>query len=114
MKRNPAVERTKEYIRNHFAEEISIRELTKISGLSAFHLIRIFHRDVGRSPHEYLVNVRIEHTKHLLIRGCPIIEIAQETGFADQSHFTRCFKMIVGITPGAFRFLAKAQSRKDS
>jgi len=103
MKRNPAVERTKEYIQNHYAEEILLQDLRKISGWSAYHLIRIFRREVGRSPHKYLVNVRIEQTKLLLIQGRPIIEIAQETGFADQSHFTRCFKTVVGITPGAFR-----------
>ena len=99
----PAIERTKQYIREHFSEDVSLRELSVISNLSLFYLVRTFRKEVGLAPHEYLVEVRIEEARRLLREGRPIVEVAQDTGFSDQSHFTRSFKSRIGITPGRYK-----------
>jgi AraC-like DNA-binding protein len=54
------------------------------------------------SPHRYLTYVRVKHAKILLSNGLPIREVAQATGFTDQSHLTRRFKGVVGVTPGQY------------
>ena len=53
-------------------------------------------------PHLYLTQVRIERAKTLLTEGLPPAHVAAETGFVDQSHFTKRFKRIVGVTPGQY------------
>lgn len=53
-------------------------------------------------PHAYQINVRLDRAKDLLLRGWPISEVAREAGFYDQSHFTRYFKRLVGVTPGSY------------
>jgi AraC-like DNA-binding protein len=99
----PAIERTKQYIREHFSEDVSLRELSVVSNLSLFYLVRTFRKEVGLAPHEYLVQVRIDEARRLLREGRPIVEVAQDTGFSDQSHFTRSFKSRLGITPGRYK-----------
>lgn len=90
------------YIRNHFAENISLQELAQIAGLSPYHLARVFTEEVGIPPHEYQTQIRLNNALDLLSLKKPIIEVAVETGFFDQSHFTRAFKKKFGTTPGKF------------
>jgi len=101
-----AVKRAKEYLAENFTQNISLETLSKIAYLSPFHLLRAFRQSVGLPPHEYLINLRIEHGKQLLAKGRALAEVAYETGFCDQSHFSRQFKRLVGITPG--RYLKKS------
>lgn len=102
---NPSLPKIRRYIEEHFAEEIRIDDLREISRLSPFHLIRTFHKEYGVSPHEYLIRVRVEAARKMLKNGLPIIQVAQNAGFSDQSHLTRWFKTHVGITPGRYRKL---------
>lgn len=97
-----AVRCAKEYLAEHFNRNISLDELARISHLSPFHLLRVFRNAVGLPPHEYLTNLRIERAKHLLKKGIAIAQVAFLTGFADQSHFHRQFKRLVGVTPGLY------------
>ncbi len=97
-----AIKRTKEYISDYYSENITLDRLAQISGLSPYHLLRAFRQAVGLPPHEYLVNVRIEHARTLLTKGHSIAQAAYETGFADQSHLTRHFKRSLGVTPGQY------------
>ncbi len=98
-KENAPIRRAKEYLDDNFSKNISLQCLAQISHLSPFHFLRSFRKEVGLPPHEYLINVRIERAKALLAKGRPIVQVAYETGFADQSHLHRQFKRIVGITP---------------
>jgi AraC-like DNA-binding protein len=98
-----AVRRARDYIRAHPGEPLSLEELSGVAGLSPFHFLRVFRREVGLPPHEFHVSVRVEHARGLLSLGLPIAEAAARTGFADQSHLTRWFKRIVGVTPGQFQ-----------
>ncbi len=97
-----AVQRVREHLHDRYAENVSLSELAEVAQLSAFHLCRIFTREVGLPPHRYQTQVRIAQAKRLLIRGVPLEQVALETGFTHQSHFGRHFKQIVGVTPGRY------------
>ncbi len=98
-----AVRRVTECIRSGYAEDLGLRELSSIACLSPFHLLRTFQQQTGVTPHEYLTQVRVEQARSMLRGGQRLADIAQTTGFADQSHLTRTFKKRYGVTPGAFR-----------
>jgi AraC-like DNA-binding protein len=66
-------------------------------------LIRLFGDATGIPPHAYLRQVRVKRAKALLARGDSIANVAQATGFNDQSHLNRWFKRLLGITPGQYR-----------
>ena len=97
-----AVALIKEYLTDNYRQNVSIDELTQLTGLNRAYLIRLFRRTVGIPPYAWLLQVRIERAKKLLARGDSIVDAALETGFADQSHLTRYFRNMLGITPGQF------------
>jgi len=103
---NVAVKRAKEYLTEHFNKNISLTALAKVAYLSPFHLLRSFRKTVGLPPHEYVINLRIQRAKRLLLQGRTLSDAAYETGFCSQSHFNRHFKRIMGIPPG--RYLKKS------
>jgi AraC-like DNA-binding protein len=70
--------------------------------MSAFHLVRQFRRYYGVPPYRYLELVRVERAKLLLRSGARISHVAFATGFSDQSHLTRHFKRVLGVTPGSY------------
>ncbi len=78
------------------------------NGVSPFHLVRVFTRAVGLSPHQYLVQTRIRHATRLLAEGLPCSFVAAMTGFADQSHLTTQFKRYLGITPALYQRCLRA------
>ncbi|MBL1138366.1 MAG: AraC family transcriptional regulator [Armatimonadetes bacterium] len=90
------------YIHAHFLEDITLDELAQVAHLSKSYLIRAFRNLVGLSPYSYLVQVRLNQARLLLRQGHPISQVAQDTGFADQSHFTRYFRRALGVTPGQY------------
>ncbi|MGO9568177.1 MAG: AraC family ligand binding domain-containing protein [Desulfomonilaceae bacterium] len=90
-----AVRLARDYIESHFQDAVSLEQIASISHLSAFHLIRVFQREVGLSPHAYLTQVRVERARALILRGWTLACAAAETGFTDQSHLTRHFKHIL-------------------
>jgi AraC-like DNA-binding protein len=97
------VKLVRQYLERHFAENVSLDEITAVAGLSSYHLIRVFREETGLPPHAYLEQVRIHRARHLLRAGTSIAEVALQTGFSDQSHFTRHFKKMTGVTPGQYR-----------
>jgi len=100
---NPAgIARAKRYLADRYNEAVTLGELAAISGMSKYHLLRDFARNVGLPPHAYQVHMRIERARALLRRRLLPVEVAHTVGFADQSHFTRHFKRIWGITPAAY------------
>jgi len=100
--KNTAVKHAKEYLNKNYSENITLNRLAQVSGISPFYLLRAFHCTIGLPPYEYLVNLRVEQAKKLLVRDYSIAQVAYETGFYDQSHLNRHFKHIVGVTPGQY------------
>jgi AraC family transcriptional regulator len=90
----------KEYINNHLHQDLKLDELAAIAQLSPYHFLRLFKQSIGITPHQYILQCRLNHAKNLLQHShLSIAEIAIRTGFCDQSHLTRHFKRIMGMTP---------------
>jgi AraC-like DNA-binding protein len=96
------VKNVKRYIQTYFPEKITLGKLSAIARLSPFYLQRLFLKEMGITPNEYLINVRLHHAIQYLHQGASILEVSLSTGFSDQSHFTKSFKRIMGITPGKY------------
>lgn len=82
--------------------------------MSRFQFVRTFARRFGLPPHAFQVHLRVERGRELLRRGFGAAEVAMMVGFADQSHFTRHFRRIWGITPAAYARLATPGPRAIS
>ena len=106
-----AVRKIRDYLHVNYADNVTLDDLSRWSGLSPFHLLRTFRRAVGMPPHAYLRQVRVEQAKRMLAAGAPISEAAAAAGFADQSHLTRFFKRILGVTPGAYASAIRTRYR---
>ena len=92
------------HIHTHFGENLDVKRLAKLAGVSQSQFERRFNRIFGTTPYEYLLRVRITAARTLLeTTDRTIADIACETGFYDHSHFTRTFKRIVGTSPGQYR-----------
>ena len=97
-----SVQKARAYLEDHYAENISLEELATFVNLSPFHLLRVFRDTVGLPPHNYLTQVRITRAKQLLLTSMSPAQVALTVGFTDQSHLTRHFKRIMGVTPGQY------------
>jgi AraC family transcriptional regulator len=98
-----ALRRVRAYIDDHIGQRISLDELARQAGVSRFHFARQFRLSTGESPMQYLRRVRVERSMSILqSRGTTIAEVAAKLGFSDQSHFTRIFGRLVGVSPGSF------------
>jgi AraC family transcriptional regulator len=75
-------------------------------GLSQFHFARMFRRSVGRPPHGYLTDLRMERAKQLLREtDLPLAQVAARVGYQTQAHFTGVFHREVGTTPRTYRLV---------
>ena len=97
-----AVQRAQRYIDERYAEGVRLADLAAHVALSPYHLLRAFRAEVGLPPHAYLDSVRIQHAERLIAAGRPLAEVAAETGYSSQSHLTRTFKRLIGVTPGQY------------
>jgi AraC family transcriptional regulator len=93
-----------EYIHINLAEEVTITNLAEHVNLSAFHFARLFKNSLGLSPHQYVLQNRIERAKKLITAeaGCSLTDIALQVGFYDQTHFGKAFKRTIGVSPKVF------------
>ncbi|MBV9231941.1 MAG: helix-turn-helix transcriptional regulator [Chloroflexi bacterium] len=92
-----------DYIHDHLSEPLTLPALARLVGLSPYYFARRFKQTTGLSPHQYILARRIEQAKHLLKQGESLAQITDRLGFADQSHLSRSFKRVTGISPQAFR-----------
>jgi AraC-like DNA-binding protein len=106
------VARLRDYIEAHYADDIRLNDLASYAHWSPFYLLRVFHQEVGLPPHAYLESVRIRAAQRRLERDIPIVDIAYETGFSSQSHFSNAFKRFIGVTPGRYRAIF-CKTRED-
>lgn len=94
-----AVLRAKELLSTDIEATISLDVTAETARLSRYHFLRVFKKATGISPHAFRTVKRIEASKALIRKGVPISQIALETGFSDQSHFTNTFRNYIGSTP---------------
>ena len=99
-----SVARAQHYIELHFAENITVSALAKLGCVSESTFNRRFKKETGRTPIEYLIDIRINQAKKLLRRkSLSITEVAMRCGFGTGAHFTACFAQKTGVTPSEFR-----------
>ncbi len=98
-----AVSRAKDFLSENLDGQADLNALADAAGLSPFHLIRVFRKATGLTPHAWLVDRRVHRATELLRQGRAPAGIALSCGFADQSHLSRLFKSRVGVTPGQYK-----------
>lgn len=101
-----AVSEAVRFIQQNYSRDVSLSDIAEAVHLSPFHVARLFKQGLGVSPHQYLIQVRVNSARALLSAGSgerSLAEVASAVGFADQSHLTRHFKRILGVTPKQLR-----------
>jgi AraC-like DNA-binding protein len=101
-KEHKAVKLVQDFIQAHYSENVTLARLASLTGLSSYHLIRVFASQVGIPPHAYLNQVRVNRARQLLGGGRSMAGVASETGFVDQSHMSKHFRRLLGVTPGQY------------
>ena len=99
-----AVLRAVELMRRRMTDPLSLEEIAHAAGLSPFHFARQFKTATGHPPHDYLIRLRVDRAQDIMRRerGWTMAAVAQDAGFADQSHMARHFKRVLGVTPRQF------------
>lgn len=103
------VQRARQRLGDDVASPPSLAELARLAGLSRFQLLRRFRAVYGLPPHAWLMQQRTERARRLIQGGRSLSAAAQASGFADQSHMTRCFARQFGFTPGAWQRALRLQ-----
>ena len=98
--------RIRDYVDSHLDQNIELESLAATAELSLYHFARTFKQSEGTTPHAFVLERRLARARELLTRtDLSLSEVAFAVGFADQSHFTRRFRQMVGVSPGQFRKL---------
>src|SRR5271156_4482608 len=104
----------RDYLVDHSSQNVSLADLARISKLSSFHLVRVFKAEIGLPPHAFLEQVRVNRARRLMQKGLSLADVAVATGFTDQSHFSRHFKKMTGVTPGQYQKSARTYNPPSS
>lgn len=100
----PRLNRVREYIENNLENNVSLTELAEVAGVSLYHFAKAFKQSMGATPHQYVLDRKVDRAKELLRDpNRSVLEASARTGFVDQSHFTKIFRRLVGVTPTEFR-----------
>ena len=92
----------RELIDAGFCEKVTLRQASEAIHAHPAHLVRMFSREFGISPHQYLTGRRVDLARRLLLDGVPPSLAAATVGFCDQSHLNRSFRRLVGTSPGRY------------
>ena len=96
--------RVTEHLHDHLADAVSPVDLARLLDMSRSHFCRAFKTSTGLPPHAWLMSLRIRRAREMMMTtGRTLVDIALDTGFADQPHFTRVFTRFAGMTPGEWR-----------
>jgi AraC-like DNA-binding protein len=97
-----AVQRVLHHIDQHISQPLALTDLAELAGLSIWRFATVFRQQVGISPHRYICQLRVQRAQALMRNGIPPATAASEAGFYDQSHLSRHFKSLCGMTPGQY------------
>ena len=98
------LKRVIDYMKANLTQDVSILDLATLTSMSESHFSRSFKRSVGIAPYQYLMQQRVERAKQLLEKkSIAISTIALDCGFANQTHLTKVFRQMTGMTPKAYQ-----------
>ncbi|MGO7541367.1 AraC family transcriptional regulator [Rhizobium ruizarguesonis] len=92
----------REFLDANYDRRIALADLARLVGLNPVYLVRSFRSSVGLPPHAYQRQLRLSRARQMLRSGTPPAEVAGMVGFADQSHLSRLFKQMTGVTPADY------------
>ena len=96
--------RVMDYIHDHLAHDLPLAELAQIANMSPSYFKLLFKESVGMPVHQYVIQRRVEYAIELLLNDdLPLSDVAQQAGFANQSHMARCMRRATGKTPTGLR-----------
>jgi AraC family transcriptional regulator len=100
----PRLRRLLAYIEEHLSDDLTLKRMAAEAELSPFYLARVFKSEVGKSPHQYVLDRRIARARTMLRdTTIPIADLALATGFSSQSHLSTWFRRLVGVSPAHYR-----------
>lgn len=99
------LQKTLDFIHDRLAENVSLQEMADNVAMSSFHFARLFRQTIGCPPHQYLIRLRLDKARALLLSQpeSSIASIAYRLGFSDHTHLTRQFRARFTLTPSEFR-----------
>jgi AraC-like DNA-binding protein len=97
-----AIQGVLRHIGENLNQPLTLSELAGLTGLSMWRFATVFRQQVGVAPHRYICRLRLERAQALIREGMPAATAASEAGFYDQSHLSRHFKNVFGMTPGQY------------
>jgi AraC-like DNA-binding protein len=100
------------FIDTHFSEHIELGNIADEAYFSKFHFIRLFKTVYGNTPHQYLIEVRIENAKHFLQKGSSVSEACFNVGFDSISSFTALFKQYTKLSPSIYQQQCKEREEQ--
>lgn len=101
--------RVQAFVRDHISEVLHVDQMAAQVQMSQYHFARMFKHATGQPPHLYVVMQRVNHAKALLENtDLPLLEVAEQSGFRTQGHFTGVFRLYAGATPRMFRLACRA------
>ncbi|WP_150265525.1 AraC family transcriptional regulator [Paenibacillus tepidiphilus] len=107
-----SVERTVRYIEENYTENITVKQLAEMAGVSPWQYTAIFQRLTGKKPLDYVAVQRIERSKQYLQETAePVREVARLVGFSDEYYFSRRFRQKTGMTPGQYALEHKPRTK---
>lgn len=101
-----------DFLQANYSENIKLNDLSQLANMSKYHLLRSFTKQKGISPYCYLETIRISAAKKLLEQQCSPLNVALQTGFSDQSHFSNFFKKIIGLTPKQYMNIFTTETKR--
>ncbi|MET3650259.1 helix-turn-helix transcriptional regulator [Phyllobacterium ifriqiyense] len=95
------------YVSENIGGTFSINDLADLAKQNRFNFPRLFRRTVGISPHQYILRLRLQHARTVILAGSPLAEAAFAAGFVDQSHMSNWMRRTYGLTPGMLSRLGR-------
>lgn len=95
------------FMDTHYGEAIDLNQIADEACFSKFHFIRLFKSIYGKTPHQYLISVRVEAARRLLATGHSVRDTCFRVGFESRSSFTGLFRQYAGCTPSAYQRTAR-------
>jgi AraC-like DNA-binding protein len=94
----------RDYITDNYQKQLNLSDIAKQSNMSPYHFLRVFKDTYGETPNEYLIRLRVEHTKKMLITGnFSVSEICEKVGYSSLGSFSSLFLKQVGVAPTLYR-----------